>query len=181
MDLRGWDERYRERPETGPATPLLVEIANSLPPGRALDLACGAGRNSLWLGIHGWNVTAVDGSQEAIQLLSARKPAIDARVADLEKHEYTIQPDSWELIAMCYYLQRDLFEPSKRGVVPGGIVLVIVHIPGPGEGLTPFRMEPGELKSHFQDFEILHSYEGPPRDPEHKKWVAEIAARRPAT
>jgi tellurite methyltransferase len=143
MDIRGWNERYRERPKIGPATPLLMDIAGSVPPCRgaaegkcrALDLACGAGRNALWLAGHGWQVTAVDGSPEAIRILAAHNPAIDARVADLEQHEYVIEPDSWDLIAICYYLQRDLFEPAKRGVVPGGIVVAIVHIPGPGEGL----------------------------------------------
>jgi SAM-dependent methyltransferase len=152
----------------------------NLAPSRALDLACGAGRNALWLASQGWHVTAIDGSSAAIELLSARNPAIDARVADLEKHEYIIQPDSWDLIAICYYLQRDLFEPAKRGVVPGGIVLVSAHIPEPGDPhMTPFRLAPGELAGYFKDFEILHQYEGPSRDPAHRRWVAEIVGRRP--
>jgi hypothetical protein len=80
---------------------------------------------------------------------------------------------------MCYYLQRDLFEPAKRGVVPGGIVIAIVHIPEPGDPhMTPFRLAPGELAGYFKDFEILHQYEGPSHDPAHKRWVAEIVARR---
>lgn len=178
MDIQGWDERYCSRHEVGPATPLLVKIAQKLSPGRALDLACGAGRNALWLADQGWQVTAVDGSREAIGILSARNPSIDTRIADLEKHEYTIDPDSWDLVLMCYYLQRDLFEPAKRGVVREGVVLAIVHIPAPGESLTRFRLNPGELAGYFSDFEILHSYEGRPQDPEHRQWVAEIAARR---
>ncbi len=179
MDLRGWDKRYRLQIETGPPTPLVTEIAGGLKPGTALDLACGGGRNALWLAEQGWKVTAVDGSRAAIRLITARNPEIDARVANLEKHEYAIEPDSWDLIAICYYLQRDLFEPAKRGVVPGGVVIAIVHIPGAGEGLTPFRLAPGELAAYFRDFEILHSYEGPPADPVHHHRVAQIAARRP--
>lgn len=183
MELREWDERYRALREAGPPTPLLKKIASMPKPGRALDLACGAGRNAVWLAGHGWQVTAIDGSPAAIELIRAKDPRIDARVADLEKHQYSIEPDAWDLIAMCYYLQRDLFEPAKRGVVPGGVVLAIVHIPEPGEGgsregLTRFRLPPGELASYFRDFEILHSYEGPPVDPAHQRWVAEIAARR---
>jgi tellurite methyltransferase len=178
VDLRGWDERYRSQTDIGPPTPLVTEVAGGLKPGRALDLACGAGRNALWLADHGWRVTAVDGSHAAINLVAARDRGIDARVGDLEKHEYMIEADSWDLIAICYYLQRDLFEPAKRGVAAGGVVLAIVHIPGPGEGLTPFRLAPGELASYFSDFEILHSFEGAPRDPVHHMRVAEIAARR---
>lgn len=179
MDLHGWDERYRTQTGIGPPTPLVARIASGLKPGRALDLACGSGRNALWLAEQGWQVTAIDGSRAAIELLKSRDPAIDARVADLETHEYEIQPDSWDLILMCYYLQRDLFEPSKLGVIPGGVVIAIVHIPGPGEALTRFRLPPGELASHLSGFEILHAFEGAPRDPAHHARVAEIAARRP--
>jgi tellurite methyltransferase len=180
VDLRGWDERYRtsEPATAGPPTPLLARTAAGLRPGRVLDLACGAGRNAVWLAQNGWSVTAVDGSRAAIEIVRRREPAIDARVADLEKNEYAIEADSWDLIAMCYYLQRDLFEPARRGVAAGGVVLAIVHIPEPGSEPSRFSLLPGELRNYFQGWEILHSYEGPLEDPEHKRWVAEIVARR---
>jgi tellurite methyltransferase len=181
VDLRGWDERYRAQSGDEFPTLLLASTAHDLVPGRALDLACGAGRNALWLASRGWQVTAIDGSSAAIEILSARNPTIDARVADLEKHQYVIDPDSWDLIVMSYYLRRDLFEPAKRGVVPGGLVLVIAHIPEPADPrMTPFRLAPGELVRYFEGFEILHQYEGPSHDPAHLRWVAEIVARRPA-
>src|ERR1700681_4479954 len=127
MDIRGWDERYRssQRPaedlEAAP-NPLLIETAQRLPAGKALDLACGTGRNALWLAEHGWSVTAVDGAPAAIEILrhraSERGLHIDAGIANLEKGEYRIEPSTWDLIAICYYLQRDLFEPAKQGVAP---------------------------------------------------------------
>jgi SAM-dependent methyltransferase len=186
MDLRGWDERYRSA--AGPAdrieppTPVLVEAAAGRKPGRALDLACGTGRNALWLAEHGWTVTAVDGSRAAIETLRARAAAsrltVDARIADLEKSEFVIEPASWDLIAMCYYLQRDLFAPAKRGLAPGGVIIAIVHLTEPGEEPTKHRLRPGELRAYFADWEILHSREGPPGDPEHRRASAEIVARR---
>ncbi len=176
MDLRGWDERYRGDPGTLKPTPLLVETASKLKPGRALDLACGTGRNAIWLAEHGWQVTAVDGSAVAIDLLRNRAPGIDARVADLEKREYAIEPAAWDLIAVCYYLQRDLFEPVKRGLKPGGVAVVIVHL-----GESRFSVQPGELAAYFKGWEILSYYEGKPRDPEHKRAVAEIVAKTSAT
>src|SRR5579863_2360745 len=116
MDLRDWDERYRseirpaEDPEARP-TPLLIRTANRLEPGKALDLACGTGRNALWLAENGWRVTAVDGSRAAIEILrrraSARALKVDAQIANLEKGEFGIEPSTWDLIAICYYLQRD--------------------------------------------------------------------------
>jgi tellurite methyltransferase len=172
MDIRGWDARYRtERESEWAPTPLLIETAKGLKPGRALDLACGTGRNALWLAQQGWSVTAVDGSAAAIEILNRRAVErgvlLDAHVADLEKGEYEIEPASWEFIAICYYLQRDLIEPAKRGVKRGGVLLVIVHI-----------KQPGELAGYFQDWEILHSYEGKPNDPVHARAVAEIVARK---
>ena len=141
MEVRDWDKRYRlkEHPasdfEAGP-TPLLVETAAALAPGRALDLACGAGRNALWLAEKGWEVTAVDGAPTAIEILRGRAAErglqIDAVVADLEKDEFEIEPSRWDFVAICYYLQRNLFEPAKRGVAPGGVLISIVHMNEPG-------------------------------------------------
>ncbi len=188
MEIRGWDERYRsgeraaEDMDAAPA-PLLVETAKKLAPGKALDLACGTGRNALWLAERGWNVTAADGSPVAMDILRSRVcergVMVNMRVANLEKFEYQIEPSSWNLVAICYYLQRDLFEPAKRGVVPGGIVISIAHITEPGEEPTGHRLRPGELERYFQGWEILHSREGRPNDAAHQRSVAEIVARRP--
>ncbi len=189
MEIRGWDERYRsgeraaEDMDAAPA-PLLVETAKKLAPGKALDLACGTGRNTLWLAEQGWNVTAVDGSPIAMDILrsrvSERGVMVTTRVADLEKFEYQIEPSSWDLVAICYYLQRDLFEPAKQGVVPGGILISIVHVTEPGEEPTGHRLRPGELERYFQRWEILHHREGTPNDAAHQRSVAEIVARRPS-
>jgi tellurite methyltransferase len=177
--LLEWDERHRAAAAHDDATPLplVIETASEMKPGRALDLACGAGRNALWLAEHGWNVTAVDGSPAAIELVRKRASAlgvtVNAQVEDLEKGEYVIEPAHWDLILMCYYLQRDLFEPAKRGVVPGGVLAAIVLL---GEGR--FSLKAGELRGYFSGWEILHDREGNPGDsPQH--WaVAEIVARR---
>lgn len=187
MEIRAWEKRYssKERPaedfEAAPAR-LLIETAEKLHSGRALDLACGTGRNALWLAELCWRVTAVDGASSAIHVLrdraSRRHLEIDSRVADLERQEFEIAPAAWDLIAICYYLQRDLFAPSKRGVAPGGILLAIVHTAAPGEEPTSHRLRPGELKNYFDGWQILHYYEGSPFDAAHRRPVAEIAARK---
>ncbi|HEV2388635.1 MAG TPA: methyltransferase domain-containing protein [Candidatus Acidoferrales bacterium] len=168
--------------EAGPS-PLLTEFARQWPPGTALDLACGAGRNALWLAQRGWQVTAVDGAAAAIEILRSRAIQlglpVDARVANLEIGEYRIEPSSWDLIVIAYYLQRDLFEAAREGLVPGGILLAIVHLAEPGEEPTAHRLRPGELDNDFPGWEILHRYEGKPNDPAHRRLVAEIVARRP--
>jgi tellurite methyltransferase len=188
MQLRDWDKRYRSGDRADDdlnvaPNPLVVETAKDLVPGKALDLACGTGRNALWLAEHGWKVTAVDGAPAAIEILNNRAAdrglKIETIVADLEKAEYRIEPSQWDLIAICYYLQRDLFEPAKDGLKPRGIPISIVHVTEPGEEPTPYSLRSGELEGYFTGWEILHRYEGKANDLAHHRAVAEIVIRRP--
>ncbi|HEV8041417.1 MAG TPA: methyltransferase domain-containing protein [Bryobacteraceae bacterium] len=153
MSIQKWNERYRackhlsDTPE-----PLVERFVADLAPGAALDLACGPGRNTLYLAERGWRVTAVDGSPIAIAKLR-RHFRIDARVVDLERGEFKIQPDSYDLICDCLYLQRDLFPRMKAGIRAGGMAIVTVLLAG---AETPTRVCPGELRGYFEDWKILH-------------------------
>jgi len=172
MRIQAWDARYRsqEEAESDPS-PLVIETATKLTPGRALDLACGTGRNALWLAERGWTVTAIDGAPAAIEILqqqaAQRSLSLDARVADLEKHEYVIAPFAWDLIVICCYLQRDLLEPAKLGLTAGGVLLQVALV---GEERSYKRLSPGELDSYFEGWEILHRRED--------SSVSEIVARQ---
>ena len=180
MDTHDWEARYRAMgaPSDDPE-PLVAQISGEMQPGRALDLACGAGANALWLAERGWDVTAVDRSPAAIEIVRAqaaqRALHVTALVANLEAHEFAIAPGAWDLILMCRYLQRDLFEPSKLGLTPGGVLIVIVLLAKPGK--HRFRVEPGELARCFAraaGWTILHQREGASR----AHPVAEVVVRR---
>ena len=197
MEIQYWEKRYRSRERAtedlqAAPSPLLMETIERLTrdsrlaasanrPRRALDFACGAGRNALWLAEQGWNVTAVDGSAAAMAILRERAAErgvnLDARVADLERDEFPIERAAWDLVAILYYLQRNLFAAAKRGVAPGGVLIGIVHITEPGEEPTAHRLRRGELETYFAGWEIVHYYEGASRDPAHQRPVAEIVAR----
>jgi SAM-dependent methyltransferase len=185
MEISGWEKMYSagERGDEDLPTALLVEIARRLKPGSAIDLACGAGRNAIYLAELGWTVAAVDGSTSAIEMVQQRSQARDIRihtaVADLTAPAFHLEPNAFDLIVIAYYLQRDLFPKAKLAARPGGVVLAIAHIPDPGDKWTAKRAKPGELHEIFADWEILHDYEGPSRDPAHRRPVAEIVARRP--
>lgn len=94
------------------AAPELTLALAGLPPGTALDLACGAGRHTRWLIERGWQVTAVD-------LLEA--PGVTV-VADLEKYDFPIEPAAWDLIVCWLYWQPGLLPLIAAGVRPGGAV-----------------------------------------------------------
>jgi tellurite methyltransferase len=184
-----WEERYRAAaaarcdPSSTDAMPLLTQLAAQQPPGRALDLACGLGRNSIWLAERGWTVTAVDRSETAIATLQAsaasRQLPLHALVADLESHEFVIEPGAWDLIVVCNYFQRDLYEPALRGLVPGGVLIASALLSSSSaEPKKRFRVEPGELRTYFCDCEIVHYREDPEGEisPE-AHGTAEIAVR----
>src|SRR5215212_3707017 len=143
MTLDEWNARYRSREALdGEPARLLVETAADLPPGRALDLACGAGRNAVWLVERRWSVTAIDGSEDAIRLVRERSAAIDARVLDLESGApLPFADDTFDLVLILYYLHRPLFAEAKRVLRPGGTIIAAALTRG------RFGIAPGELRS----------------------------------
>lgn len=152
--------------------PFVEEIARDLRPGRALDLACGDGRNAVWLAERGWTVTAVDRAP------AFTHPKVKIVTADLERQEFTIEPGAWDLIVVSYYLQRDLFGPVLRGLAAGGVAIFIVLLFEPGREASRFRMQPGELRAAFACEHVAAYREGVPQEGGHA--VAEIAVRRRA-
>jgi SAM-dependent methyltransferase len=183
-----WDERYRKG-EHSPAKPhqLLVKAVASLPLGRALDIACGAGRHAIYLASLGWDVTAVDNSSVGVEIARQRASeagvSVEMVVADLEKHSFVIEPSHYDLICDFYYLQRDLFAAMKAGLRRGGTFVGSIHILDEeprSDSMNPaYLLNPGELQRIFTGWPIDYYNEGRWDDPEHKYRDAEIVARRP--
>jgi SAM-dependent methyltransferase len=177
-----WDERYRrgEHINYEPA-PLLLQAAAGLPPGQALDVACGTGRNALWLARQGWQVTAVDASAVGVGLAQDRAGslAVDWRVADLERGEFVIAPESYDLICVFYYLQRGLFPAVCAGLRPGGLFAGAIHIADGHNDMNPaFLLQPGELRGFFPAWRILYHEEGASKEDGHCHATAEIIAAK---
>ena len=179
---RNWDRHYAELDANDLIpSPLLVEIADALPPGIALDLACGPGRNALHLARLGWRVTAVDSSAVAIRMLRERSGglAVDARVADLEKGDFEIESGAYDLVCDFFYLQRDLFPQIREGVRPGGVFAGAIHLfedtPEGRRRTRAWLMDTGELREQFRDWKVLYYSEA--TEPGHRP-AAQIIARR---
>lgn len=167
--LDDWNRRYAAQEEINddPA-PLLVQAAEGLTPGSALDLACGAGRNAGWLARHGWSVVAIDGAEEAIRLVRAHDAAIDARVMDLETGTPLPFADAtFDLVAILYYLHRPLYAEAARVLKPGGILVSAIRMRGIDR---KYCVSQGELRMAFGAWDVLHEKEGE---------IAEIIARKP--
>jgi tellurite methyltransferase len=182
-----WDERYgRGEHVIKEPMPLLVSTVNELRPGRALDLACGPGRHAIFLAERGWRVTAVDASKVGIELAKTlaqlRGVEVDWRVADLERREFEIEPEAYDLVCVFYYLQRDLFPQIRAGVRPDGLAVAAIHMtdddPEVKEMNPAYLLGPGELHAEFSGWEILHDYEGASTEEGHRRRTAEIVARK---
>jgi SAM-dependent methyltransferase len=133
-----WESRYREHQRTWGerANPLLVETAAPLPSGAALDLACGAGGDTVWLARRGWRVTAVDISATAVEQVRqrARELGLGDRVGT-ERHDLTrtFPRGEFDLVSAQYF--HSPFEMSRSRVLrlaahalrPGGLLLVVDH------------------------------------------------------
>ena len=133
---RAWDRRHAEREhiESGEPDPVLVREAGLLPPGRALDLACGDGRNAVWLARQGWQVTAVDFSSVALD--RGRRRAAEAEVeVDWQAQDllaWTPPEGSFDLVSLVYlHLPPDerrlVLQRAARALAPGGRLLVVGH------------------------------------------------------
>lgn len=183
---RSWDERYASG-QFRALEPhkLLISLLENLLPGTALDLACGAGRHAHLLAENGWQVVAVDNSGAGIEIARRRAAEknlqIDFRLADLEKGEFVLEENAYDLICDFYYLQRDLYPAMKKAVKPRGIIVSVVHLEGEDEK-SRFALREGELKSFFTNFEILHYRETAPESAapsKNSRRTAEIIARKP--
>lgn len=163
--IEDWNARYRstEEHDREPAA-LLVDAVRDLPPGRALDLACGAGRNAMWLADQGWDVVGVDGSSEAVGLLAASDPRVETHLLDLESGAPLPFPDSsFDLVAILYYLHRPLFAEAQRVVKAGGLIVTAALMTG------RFQIGRAEMAQHLSECEVLLSREDE---------VAEMIARK---
>lgn len=130
-----WDARYAAEPSLWGAEPnafVRARVAGS-EPGVAVDLACGNGRNAVWLARRGWRVTGVDISAVAVEQAAARSAALGVQVD--WQHADLLQwapPEAVDLALICYLHlpMPDLLtvlRTAGRALRPGGRLLYVGH------------------------------------------------------
>lgn len=171
--LLKWDARFRTETcvlGTNPSRYLVdnMGLIMSLVPGRqAIDIACGEGRNSIYLAKRGFHVTGLDiseaGLEKGRQWMEREGVQIDYRLINLEQFEFTGQ---YDLILNCNFLLRELIPKSVEALSPGGIIVFDTLLDSPFVPTShkkEFLLQPGELVNVFQGFpgEILAPEERP--------------------
>lgn len=140
MDSAAWDERYRAADLVWGAEPnqFVRQLCERLPIGRAVDLACGEGRNGLWLARLGWHVTGIDYSpvaiQRAVELTARESEAVRERivwrVADVTSA--APRPRSADLALISYVHlpaaeRQQVLRAAAHALNPGGHVVLVGH------------------------------------------------------
>ncbi len=176
-----WDAKHRlaaEAPSSEPAG-IVRELLPLLPAGPALDIACGTGRNALFLAARGQHVTAIDLSSVALDILQVRARNMHVPVRRSESLHEAVRPfqggleltradmertrlpeGCYDLILCIQYLQRSLFPQIARALRPDGVLLFETYtraqLEFPGGPRNPaYLLETGELREAFPELRVL--------------------------
>lgn len=178
-----WDAKYASgeyASAKGPSS-LLVEWLCFLPRGKALDIACGEGRNAIFLAKKGYDVDAVDISNVAIKRgrSIAAKENVKVNFIQADMESYKMPAEAYDLIINFNYLQRTLAPAIKKGLKRGGVLMFetfTLEQQAIGQPKNPeFLLKPNELLKLFKGLHIFFYREG---IFERKKAVASLIAKR---
>jgi SAM-dependent methyltransferase len=151
-----WEGRYSSGATKWSGNPngLLVEVAAELAPGdaraaaapveadavprTALDLGCGTGGDAIWLASLGWQVTAVDIAQAALDQGAAHAADAGAELAariTWERHDFegSFPAGQFDLVSACYlqspveFARLNALRAAAAAVAPGGSLVVVSH------------------------------------------------------
>lgn len=199
-DRDKWKRRYREgayRDRTHP-TPLVAEYVPDIvatqqaaagAPGtlEALDLACGAGRNALYLAGLGYRVDAIDIAAEALARgeQAARAPGLPVSWIEHDlDHGLPRGLGEYDLIVIVRYLDLSLVTAAAERLRRGGYLICEAHLKsdqpviGPRDG--NFRVDPGELRASAEALQVVEYWEGLTSDPDGRAVaLARLVAWRP--
>ena len=173
-DRDKWNKRYREGAYAGRVQPsaLLTDWVDKVPVGRAIDVACGAGRNALYLAECGFDVDAVDISGEAIDRArdAGRRLGVSVNWLEQDLDELPDLGAGYQLILVIRYVNLPLLRQLAASLAPGGFLICEQHLLSEEEVIGPanpaYRVKPGDLQSIASRLQIHHLEEALVRDPD---------------
>jgi 2-polyprenyl-3-methyl-5-hydroxy-6-metoxy-1,4-benzoquinol methylase len=171
LDRRRWEQKHRDAKFLGEPAPFLLECSPHLPPGRALDLACGLGANALYLAREGFEVEAFDWSIEGLRMLAAaaretRRP-VGAVACDVTR--FPLPRQRYDVLVCFRFLDRSLWPSMAESLRPGGALVVETFNRRYRETRPDFPeaycLEEGELLRAFGATLRIARYQELPREP----------------
>ncbi|MDX1519453.1 MAG: methyltransferase domain-containing protein [Gammaproteobacteria bacterium] len=162
-DQAKWDRIYASNQHGFFPPALVLRMQSHLLPfrGTALDLACGLGRNAVFLCQHGLSTSAWDISGEAIRRLdeyaSAEGLAITTEVRDVSTQPP--EPDSFDVIVVSHFLERTIMPALGQALTPGGLLFyqtfTRLKVTDTGPENPDYLLEENELLETFAGLELL--------------------------
>jgi SAM-dependent methyltransferase len=161
-DRDKWNQRYAEGSDrkSNPVN-LLSDWLPKLAAGRALDVACGAGRNSIFMAEAGFQVDAIDISREGLKEAGKKADRLGLTL-NLIEHDldepYRFDTD-YDLIVILWYVNLELIRHLCHCLSPGGYLLCEEHLRCSQEVIGPgnpeYRVAPGALRDAVSPLDIL--------------------------
>ncbi len=149
-DKEKWNKKYQNNPIPNRPVKLVIHNAKLSTGNKALDIACGMGRNSIYLASLGFEVDALDISSVAIDTLKDIH-GIHAKVVDFDT--YTLNENSYNLIVCTFFLKRELFPQIIKALKKDGILIYETFVYHKENEFTPsnrsFLLEKDELEASF--------------------------------
>jgi SAM-dependent methyltransferase len=167
---------------------LLVSHLDLLPRGGlVLDVACGTTPTGLHLARQGWRVIALDVSTVALRIAHSkvREEGLPVSFAVMDLTNPWLTPGRFDVILNFYYLSRPLWETYRKTLKSGGLLFFETFLRDDSfsvevDGNPLYYLEPNELRSAFEDWEIIH-YEETQRVSHSNKsrQIIQLVARKP--
>lgn len=186
-DREKWDDRYRAgayAERTHPSA-LLSHWIDIIPRGRALDVACGAGRNALFLAARGFDVDAVDISREGLRRArgAAAQRGLDVNWIEHDLDQTLSLSGNYALVLVVRFMDLPLIGRLAGLLAAGGYLLCEEHLRTDADVIGPanpdFRVLPGELPGVADGLEIVWYREGLVDEPDGRRAaLAQLVARR---
>lgn len=163
---------FPKKYNSNPVHSEVLEAMESLSPGKALDLGCGQGRNALFLTQHGFEVTAVDQNELALEILQSivEQEDLEMTVGLYDINSANLK-QSYDLIVstvVLMFLQADRIPAIIRNMQdqtnPGGYNLIVCAMDTedyPCQVPFSFTFKEGELADYYKDWELVKYNENP--------------------
>jgi len=188
FDQKRWDERFKKKGFAfgKRANPFLRRHVKLFRKGKALDIASGEGRNSVFLAQHGFDVDAIDISEKGLKKAErlAKKMGVKIHTFLIDLDSYQINKDQYDLIANFYFLKRRLIPKIKKGLKKGGKVIFETYtleqrtLGTGGPKHQKYFLKPNELLQLFKSFRILFYREGIFHEGGKRKAIASLIAEK---
>ncbi len=163
-DRQKWNEKFRQNPALiAPRAPskLLAEFIESsdFKNAKALDLACGGGRHTIYLAQKGWYVDGVDISSVALEKLADSVDLKRVKLIEADLDNFKVEDAYYDLIVMSNFLDRELIDRAKRWLKRGGYFFVETYMADEAnqkkDSNPDYLLKEGELKRLLGDFEMI--------------------------